>query len=512
MNRVVLVDDEQFVRKGIRALVNWEKIKYQVVGEASNGEDALEMILKQKPDVVLTDIRMPIYDGLKLINFVKQKSTHVPKFVIVSGYNDFKYAQRAVRMGVTDFILKPIDKKELENTFLSLTEVIEQERMKEQLNKRFLNTSLFQRIVMEREEPKPKEITLLVGDSQTNICYVIVDIRDYLNWELIEQDLIKAITSFIGDEQIFIHPIERGEFGVVFREQHLPNHFNGLSPFLLRFKKHIEKEINKKIFLFAGELNKGFEGLRASYQSARIASDRRYSQLHDDPLVFQKRFEEEEGQLKYQYIDQILEKIEENNIDMIHQLVDEWVRDVVTISASMESVKMFIFHLEKELKGAIRRVTDEGDEETRLGSLTAVCEEKKTLAELKDAMKIYVISAGKLLCQLNKEKHSGDIYKVKNYIDKHYKENLTLKKIANEFYMNPVYLGQLFKKNHGTYFKDYLLNVRMEKAKQLLRQTDLRIYEVADQIGFSSPDYFVVQFEKKEGMTPSNYRQRILNI
>lgn len=511
MNRVVLVDDEQFVRKGIMTLVNWEKIKYQVVGEASNGEDALEIILKQEPDVVLTDIRMPIYDGLKLINFVKQQATNIPKFIIVSGYNDFKYAQRAVRMGVTDFILKPIDKNELENTFLSLTPIIEQERMKEQLNQRFINMSLYQRIIVEGEEPTSNERTVLVDNFGQKMCYLIIDVRDYLNGELIEQDLNRAIISFTQDQGVFIHPIERGEFGVILQEKHLPPHLNELTLYLSRFKLCLEQEINKKVFLFAGELNTQLEGLRASYRTARIASERRYSQLHDHPVLYHKKLVESESQLKYQLINQILEEIEENNIDAVDQLVEEWASDVRAISASIDSVKMFVFQLETELKGAIERVAGHWEGESKLGSLAAIFEEKRTLAELKDAMKTYIISAGKLLCRLNKEKHNGDIYKVKRYIDKHYSENLTLKKIANEFYMNPVYLGQLFKKTYGTYFKDYLLTVRIEKAKKLLRQTDLRIYEVADQIGFSSPDYFVVQFEKMEGMTPSNYRQRIIN-
>ncbi len=134
MNRIVIVDDEQFVRKGIIALIDWKKINYQVVGEASNGEDALELILEEKPDVVLTDIRMPVFDGLKLIEKVKELAIKVPKFIIISGYNDFEYAQRAVRLGVTDFILKPIDKDELEKTFMDLTPIIEREYLEERIS------------------------------------------------------------------------------------------------------------------------------------------------------------------------------------------------------------------------------------------------------------------------------------------------------------------------------------------------------------------------------------------
>ena len=514
MNRIVIVDDEQFVRKGIIALIDWEKINYQVVGEASNGEDALELILEEKPDVVLTDIRMPVFDGLKLIEKVKELAIKVPKFIIISGYNDFEYAQRAVRLGVTDFILKPIDKDELEKTFMDLTPIIEREYLEERANQRFVNFSLYQRVIVEGNEPTPQELAVLTEDIDKRKCYLIIDIQQNQISDKIDEQINRAISDFIGDPFVFIHPFEHDNFGVILQEKHLPQNVNEATWFLSRLKSHLEKEIGNKVFLFAGEIKEGLSGLIESYQTALITSERRYIQLEDHPLMYNDDIAKNHAEnkpLDYKLVTELIEKIEENKPKEIRKQVEKWVAEVQNSGVSIDSVKMFLFQLEKKLESTIHQLAGEENSENELISLIELFEQKKTLLELKQELEVYAIKAGEILCRLSKERFNGDIYKVKRYIDKHYNENLTLKKIASKFYMNPVYLGQLFKKTYGVYFKDYLLEVRIEKAKQILRQTDMRIYEVAEKVGFGSPDYFVTQFEKMEGSTPSKYRQRIIN-
>lgn len=121
MYKVLLVDDEIFVRKGLRNLMDWESLGYEICDEAGNGQEALEKIRRLEPDLVIADIRMPILDGLELIRRVTEEEAYRPSFIIVSGYHDFQYAQRALRYGVHDYILKPIDETELETTLKALS-------------------------------------------------------------------------------------------------------------------------------------------------------------------------------------------------------------------------------------------------------------------------------------------------------------------------------------------------------------------------------------------------------
>src|SRR5699024_3235911 len=124
MHKVYLVDDDVFVRKGIKTLIDWESLGFQVFGEADNGEDALAEIQELKPDLVLTDIRMPVLDGLDLVKKTKETLEKPPYFIVISGYNDFKYAQRALRYNVKDFILKPVDQEEIKKTLIKIASTI----------------------------------------------------------------------------------------------------------------------------------------------------------------------------------------------------------------------------------------------------------------------------------------------------------------------------------------------------------------------------------------------------
>lgn len=152
-------------------------------------------------------------------------------------------------------------------------------------------------------------------------------------------------------------------------------------------------------------------------------------------------------------------------------------------------------------------------EEKRIISLPAMTNWEKynlTLDELKRLFTNYLLEGAVVIQELRKENMKGDIYKLKAYVEKNYHENISLKSIASKFYMNPVYLGQLFKKTFGVYFKEYLLTLRIDEAKNLLRKTDLRVYEIAEKVGFGSTDYFVTQFEKVSKMTPTEYRNQLL--
>ncbi|GAB2568737.1 response regulator transcription factor [Gracilibacillus alcaliphilus] len=511
MNRIVLVDDEQFVRQGIMTLIDWSKINYQVVGEASNGEDAVEIILKQEPDVVLTDIRMPVFDGLKLIQQVKKQASKVPKFIIISGYSDFEYAQQAVRLGVTDFILKPIDKQELETVLLDLTTIMAQAKIQEQVSQRFVNYHLYQRIIINGEPPTPQELIKITRSENKFNCYLIIDTGDHKENDMIDESIMKVLIDFFEDENIFFHPIEKEGFGVLLEEKHLPNHFDQLSWLLERLRNYITQQLDKRIFIFAGKLGQSLEGIRYSYRTAMIASARRYVQLDQSTLIYDENLErlsQLNKPLNYHIIRKLIENIEENKKEEIEKQIDHWAAEVQSIALSLEGVRLFIYRLEKEVEALIHETA--GEELTvDINSIAHSAWRKLTLRELSQLMKYYALQTSDSLAKLNKEKYRGDIYKIKHYINKHYHENLTLKEIANEFFMNPVYLGQLFKKTYGIYFKDYLLQVRIEKAKKVLRQSDMRIYEVAEKVGFGSPDYFVTQFEKKVGLTPSKYRQRM---
>jgi len=134
-----------------------------------------------------------------------------------------------------------------------------------------------------------------------------------------------------------------------------------------------------------------------------------------------------------------------------------------------------------------------------------------SLGELKKLFTVFIEESQQSIAELRKEQQKGGIQKIKCYIEGNFSQNISLKSIAAQFYINPVYLGQLFKKTYGVYFNEFLLQLRVNEAKKLLRQScSMRIYEIAEKVGFSNSDYFVTQFEKIEHMTPTEYRNKLM--
>ena len=190
----------------------------------------------------------------------------------------------------------------------------------------------------------------------------------------------------------------------------------------------------------------------------------------------------------------------------IDQLFDEFR----TKGFAPEAIKMNIHQCVTNVVNLIKELN--GDERT-LVSLEPILswhDLNLSLQELKRLYTNFMTESSDYLKQLRREYGKGGIHQIKNYIDQNFHKNISLKSIASEFYMNSVYLGQLFKKHYGVYFNEYLLGLRIQEAKKLLRQTDLRIYEIAEKVGFSNADYFVTQFEKIEKMTPSEYRNKLI--
>lgn len=220
-------------------------------------------------------------------------------------------------------------------------------------------------------------------------------------------------------------------------------------------------------------------------------------------------YEEYKG-LDHHLVIQLLDLCEENDREGIKQVIFELELDIQLEAISLESVRTFLSELDRQMSDTFRRLGGEGNSRLHIQSLVDCFKETRSLKELISQIEETLYFCAEELSSLNNKKSGSDIYRIKKYIEKNYDESLTLKDIAAQFYIHPVYLGQLFKKTYGVYYKDFLLAVRIRKAKLILKHTDLRIYQVADEVGFGSPDYFVTQFEKLEGVTPSKYRKQLI--
>jgi two-component system response regulator YesN len=524
LHNAILVDDEVFTRKGLMKLLDWEACGFQIVGEADNGEDALELIKRVKPELVITDIRMPVIDGLELIRRVTLENIANPSFIIISGYNDFKYAQQAVRYGVHDFIVKPIDEIEFTETLINLNNKLNREHEERTKNERLVSGAMIESLILGETDAASIaewEQRLMLYKSD-RLFYLFAELNDNYKWqsseervpiarfkEVVQQQLNHLTTA---DQSIYLHE-HRNRIGIL-----LPDHFleqcNGdLERFLISLRQALSVPLGEGVFLYAGSPVYRLSEIRESYKTAKQSL--LYKFVYEDKrVVIYDQVQSE--QLNYIGMDpdrfsRFMEQIEEQQTEAVKGTVDTLFHDFREKRYAPEAVKMIIQQCVLGITKIIRYM--EGDEHslTTLAPLLNWHDFNLSLGELRRLFTDFIEESQLRIVELRKEQLKGDIQKIRSYIEVNYSHNISLKSIAALFYMNPVYLGQLFKKTYGVYFNEFLLQIRVNEAKKLLRQSpSMRIYEIAEKVGFSNADYFVTKFEKIEHLTPTEYRNKLL--
>ncbi|HIW33969.1 MAG TPA: response regulator [Candidatus Paenibacillus intestinavium] len=523
MYKVLLVDDEIFVRKGIIGLMNWNELQYEICGEAENGLQAIEMIEQLKPDLVIADIRMPILDGLALIKEVNERGKHRPLFIIVSGYHDFSYAQQALRYHVSDYILKPVDEKELEATLRRVASALSKKRLTTLTGEKPLNESVIETLLNTEcsEEDEKQLAEALHIPVSGNYCYVIVEVHDGqlrngdYNHELFSQldHLLRNITETAA-YHIPIHALAKNQFGLIIQMDLLKQ---ALLTFTLEealrlLRLALVKGVEAPITLYIGAEVDRLKAIASSASSAKEVINYKFAE--DGKYVI---FAREVSGTPLYYFDietaiynNLLEQIEENNHDAYEQTIEQMFQQFRSMRFAPSAVANALTRCTIGIINIVRQMEGQEEELTLLPEILGWQKKYSRLSELQNVFLRFVQEASQYILERRGEQGKGSIEKIKKYIDNHYTENINLKGIAAKFYMNSVYLGQLFRKSYGSYFNEYLLGIRVEEAKKLLRQTDLRMYEVAGKVGFQNADYFVTQFEKLEKMTPTDYRNKVL--
>lgn len=526
MYKVVLVEDEIFARQGLRNLIDWNSCGYEVVDEAGNGEEALELIAELKPELVITDIRMPVLDGLGLIQTVRDGGNPGTRFMIISGYGDFQYAQQAIKFGVKDFILKPIDEQELLDSLSSLAAEIEKEKQQKRMPAGYEQKALTKLLRGEAAPEEAAEMARLLGlPADSHYGYLIAEMNDLTNPLKLDFEAKKlqefrqaiaeaAVRLKLAEPAALLHEHRYGVYG-------FPVMLDGIlagaadtadmEALAAQLADDLSGRFAQPILIYAGEGGKPLGEINHCYLTAIETMHHKYA-APDSPVLGYERMKKQT--LRYIEFEagvyaKLLEQMEEGDSEAMLATVDWIFAEIQRKSFAPEAVQNTIARLVFAVIGSITVMN--GDEK-ELRSLEAVLQWRNypvTLQGLKERFRSFALESAEMAARLRRSSARGDIMKIKSYIEQHYNEDINLKSIAARFYMNPVYLGQLFKKTFGLYFNDFLLQIRIDKAKSLLRQTEMRVYEIARAVGFDNADYFVCKFEKVEGKTPTAYRNQL---
>ena len=534
MFKVFLVEDEVIVREGIRNNIHWEQYGFIYSGDASDGELALPLIRKIKPDLLITDIKMPFMDGLALIELIRKELPHT-KIIIVSGYDDFSYAQRAIQMGVEQYLLKPIDKEKMVETLIGLNKKMEMELQQRaylekfereaqeyetfsrrrffekivtgglsvleisetaksmgiDINAPYYNVVLFSLNSTGYNASTPESYTFPVAAVQDNVRQYLLSRPEYnlFRWNVTtyavlingaKDDIEERTQSCIDNIQSHCEPAEddvnwyMAKGTPVSRLSAIPACFAEASRILsyryLCSDEHILSE-------------ESIRSLRKKGWSKEDAADKEICQERIINFLSSGSVEEID-----RFIDQLLQNAEEESVPQ--HLFCRYLTMTVYF-ASMEY-----------LDSIGCRPESFGPLEFRPN------DDVSTPQEVRHYARQVMEQAIELRDSESKKQQRDLLTQAIEYIDGHYwDEMVSLDTVAREVNISPNYFSAMFSQEVGQTFVEYLTGKRIGEAKRMLRKTEKRSSEIAFAVGYKDPHYFSFVFKKVIGLTPSEYRR-----
>ncbi|MZQ82265.1 response regulator [Paenibacillus sp. 5J-6] len=545
MYKLILVDDEEDVREGVVREIDWDAIGFEVIEKAENGREALEMVERLQPDVVVTDIQMPFMNGLQLAEAIRERFPTI-KLIILTGHDEFEYAQRAIKLHIDEYVLKPFSAQELINALLKVKGHIQEEVAHREnvqllmehyrksmpvLKENFLATLMNRKLP--REEVVEKAANYGIEISGTSFVAAVMSIDGVLiPEEELEnrEELSKSVSLKYSPDQalkyfallnITEEIVDKRRLGLVFmhndqvvvlavresedRETALQETMKVLE----EVRQNVEKYLKFTLTVGIGTVMKDVTKISYSYEDAVLALDyrlilgnNRIISIDDVEMrtVEKVRFDDVKEHALTRCI-----KVGTNQ--EIRETMDELFQGI----EGAVSVKDYQIYLLEILTCILKAAKDSnlnvdevfGDNFipfTEINKFTSSEEAKKWLAELCASMMNHIATDRQYT-------YKNLVEMAKDYTKNHYHEgDITINKVCGHLHISAGYFSSIFKKETKMTFVNYLNHIRMEAAKEMLRSTDMKALEIAEKVGYADANYFSFSFRKNVGVSPKEYR------
>ncbi|MDQ0902501.1 response regulator [Paenibacillus sp. V4I7] len=529
MYKIIMIDDEDEVREGIKRKTNWEACGFQLVGDFDNGRDAYEALETLQPDAVITDICMPFMDGLQLTELIAANYRDV-KVIIVTGYEDFDYAKQAIKLKVKDYLLKPINSVEFTEFLHKLRLELDEERiqredvtfLRHQFNESMplLRERFLERLVtscMRRDEIDRKFQMFGLSMRGPSFTVLALDIdefhREFYNDQVAEEELLRFAAY-----NIFHEIMEKEQGGIVFRTRDDklvallsgdPERIELTCQTLAEHVRYsIEKYLSMTVTMGIGRTCSDLPDLPKAFQEALSALDYRFL-LGKNRIISigDMEFGSSQDNLSYIHMEKIVISAIKTGEKMIVTLtLQDWINEMKKGTCSMDKC---YGKLNKLLVALMNVLVETGFEEAAVLGDHSFMElyARKTLDDVRLWLEGICLALVDLLAEKRTTVSQAQMEAAVAYIHAHYAdEQLSLQQVCNHIYMSMSYFSALFKPHTGETFVEYVTRYRLDKAKEMLAASQLKTYELAAKVGYSDPQYFSVIFKRNTGMTPKEFR------
>ena len=515
MLKILIVDDEKLIREGLVNYIDWTSLDIEVIGTASNGKSALELILKMKPDIILSDIQMSTMNGIELIKALRENNIK-SEVIFISAYSNFEYAKNAIKYGAFDYVLKPIEEEVLIQVLKKCIYKISENKSQNLLtiNEAIKNEEYWRQLIIDLINGKSKlskvEENLLNSYENNFIMLSIIRFDTEQNRDeyiKIFYDMLDNIVSENLINKIILISINVNEIVLIFIWENTDtvNLYNVIKKICLETFMIIKYEKQILCSVSLSGINKSLINIKRNYTEASVA-------LLCESLDIKGKLKEfimlKKHAMNNKHIDlgksKLLNYINDGNRDGI----DEFLKDTLLNYVSNDTiydinvVKIELIEMVDYISDVIDGYIIESKFKQRIFNINNV-------ANMYNGIKNELFKMTEYLNALPERTGNMQVNLALNYIHNNYYKNISLNKIAESLYISPSYLSKIFGEKVKEGFSKYLIRYRIKIAKELLKSPKYKIYNISEMVGYSDVSHFTKIFKQIEGITPTKYRNYI---
>ena len=534
MIKVFLVEDEIIIREGIRYNIDWEKEGFEFVGEASDGELAYPLIQKTKPDILITDIKMPFMDGLELSRLVKQELPEV-KIMILSGYDEFEYAREGIDIGITDYLLKPIAGAKLLEAVKKVGETIQKERafqkafeQEHQENVQLARQKFFRKLVLGKNPASAlleegRKIGMdMTADSYNILLFQIFD-REEAKGDPQRQNVLIQAMKGLADRTPQILMVELGieGWGLISTGPQEQAIGTLQHQFTAKLQELFENEGDIEYFGGVGQAVDRLSELDRCFGAASHAFAYRYIKKRDQIIssdgLSAKTYIKEDADIRSLEVRKLDRRVVERFLktglkNEVPQFVDGYFENFG--ERNMQSFLFRQYVIMDMYFAAVALLEELGYQAGELVERCGDIQDMATAFSTAQVDKKYLIDVLEATIDLreavSQKKYHSLLQEAKSYIEQHFVDgDISLNAVAASVNLSANHFSSIFRQEVGQTFVEYLTSVRMGRAKELLRTTSMRSAEIAYAVGYKDAHYFSYLFKKTQECTPREFRQGV---
>ncbi|MDC7288016.1 response regulator [Blautia schinkii] len=499
MLKVLVVDDEPKVRRGVSRLIEAHPDKYELMGSCSDAHGVIDFLSRMVPDVIITDIRMPNQDGLELINHLKHRY-HNLDFIILSGYGDFEYAKKALQYRVFDFLLKPLKAEELYEAL----DGVNQKRQSSRITKsESLEDNYFFNLIRSSDLQEEKNNLEKLGLYQhTGNCRAaVLDMGEIPPERLKESGRLKAEVLNLMPGVSHMYTCFGYQLSMVWEKEPI---WESLEPAL----EKLEEQLNGRLYLGISKKSESCRNLKELYFQALDAAKQYIYPGSKSVNLADELPDEKNIVFSDQACERIINAVKTGNGQLTEEKLDEFLGYYKDKRCGIIKLKRHLMLLQRGVEALTEEFGMDSNYSSAILSFVGNIEEIRNFSEVEEVLnKNLKGMAEEANAIAGRRMNSYYMNQILRYMQDNFMRDLSLDDVAEHVNLSVGYLSNYFKGKMGMNFVDYITQLRIEKAKELLIHTNEKIYKVAELVGYQNSQYFVTIFKKKTGVTPAEYRK-----